>query len=1024
MAKKKAKPKKQKKSVFSKGKGTSPEDIQEKNTQASSENNVDGGKEKKEFPVMPVQEIIPIKEIYRGIIVTNDGRYIKILEVLPINFTLKSYEEQDNIIHLFASWLRIAPSSMQFKVITRRADSSNIIQNIEEASENETQPKCRELIEDHIQFIEQLSGTEALQRRFFLIFEYENNSTRKKTIDDIADDVEETCRKVRAGLGACGNEIINPTDEDYFTAEILYLFYNRKSCTEESLADRIIRVTKDYMSMNGLVEGVDPYPDIPIIDYLAPRGIDFTHKDFFICDGQYVAMYYIVSSGYPSQVQGGWVSSLFEAGDGVDVDIILRKMNRAQVKDKVSLKLKLNRIKANERSDTDTDFEEIEGAIYSAQYIKQAIANGEDFYNLYTIITVASDTYEGLLRRQEGISDYLYSRDITVKEIHMRLEDAFQVSAPLLQHRQELLQFAERNVMTFGAASFFPFSSAEICDEHGIVLGVNRRYSSVVNMDIFNTKKYKNANVAILGTTGAGKTYTELLMAMRFRYQGIQVFIITPDKAHEIQRVCNHLDGSYITISPGAKSCINVMEIRPVVSPIAEYLDEQDSYEQRSWLTQKASQLLTFFHILIPDLTNEEEQLVDEAIIKTYNLYKITHDNDSIYVPGTGKKQLKKMPIIGDLYDVLIENKYTRRVANILSKFVTGSASSFNQQTNVNLNNKFIVFDLQDLTGTMKGVGMFIVMDFLWSKIKENRIERKAVFIDEGWQLIGASSDSRAADFVYRIFKIIRGYGGSAIFATQDISDLFAFENGKYGKAIISNSKIKIVLGMEPQEAKCVQEVLQLTKSELRSIINFDRGEGLICANNNKVPVFIRASALEEELITTDPEQLKNIVNQRKKEQQQSSLAERLTGQPSRSQPRESGVEYTGTPPTNVERSEFVVQKSAEEKKVDEDARMGVWAMEQLQAAEVNEPVPGEARASFDRNHLVRVEEPDDDFISQINAAEPNFNAVQSNMYAPSNMGNQDEDLANAAPIDANMSAQNTGEKGDIVYGNHPPVEF
>lgn len=211
--------------------------------------------------------------------------------------------------------------------------------------------------------------------------------------------------------------------------------------------------------------------------------------------------------------------------------------------------------------------------------------------------------------------------------------------------------------------------------------------------------------------------------------------------------------------------------------------------------------------------------------------------------------------------------------------------SSFNQQTNVNLNNKFIVFDLQDLTGTMKGVGMFIVMDFLWSKIKENRIERKAVFIDEGWQLIGASSDSRAADFVYRIFKIIRGYGGSAIFATQDISDLFAFENGKYGKAIISNSKIKIVLGMEPQEAKCVQEVLQLTKSELRSIINFDRGEGLICANNNKVPVFIRASALEEELITTDPEQLKNIVNQRKKEQQQSSLAERLTGQPSRSQP-------------------------------------------------------------------------------------------------------------------------------------------
>ena len=189
----------------------------------------------------------------------------------------------------------------------------------------------------------------------------------------------------------------------------------------------------------------------------------------------------------------------------------------------------------------------------------------------------------------------------------------------------------------------------------------------------------------------------------------------------------DQLDGSYITISPGAKSCINVMEIRPVVSPIAEYLDEQDSYEQRSWLTQKASQLLTFFHILIPDLTNEEEQLVDEAIIKTYNEFGITHKNDSVYIPGT--KTLKTMPIIGDLYEVLRQNDDTHRVANILGRFVTGSASSFNHQTNVDLNNKFIVFDLEDLQGTMKAVGMFVCMDYLWSRIKENRTERKAILM-------------------------------------------------------------------------------------------------------------------------------------------------------------------------------------------------------------------------------------------------------------------------------------------------------
>lgn len=213
--------------------------------------------------------------------------------------------------------------------------------------------------------------------------------------------------------------------------------------------------------------------------------------------------------------------------------------------------------------------------------------------------------------------------------------------------------------MTFGVASTYPFASCEICDENGIVMGINRRYRSLVNLDIFNPKLYRNSNISILGSSGSGKTFTELTMALRMRIMGIQTFIIAPDKAHEFQRACYHIDGSYIRISPGSKNCINIMDIRPTMNPIADYLDEMDASENDSWLSQKTSQLLTFFHILIPDITNEEEQLVDESIIKTYNLYKITHDNDSIYVPGTGKKQLKKMPIIGDLYDVLIENKYT-----------------------------------------------------------------------------------------------------------------------------------------------------------------------------------------------------------------------------------------------------------------------------------------------------------------------------------------------------------------------------
>lgn len=991
-----------------------------------------GEEKKKVFPVVPAQSVVPVKQIYNGVVITDDDRYIKILEVLPINFSLKSYEEQDNIIHLFASWLRISPSKLQFKVITRRADTSKIVSNVLLAAEAETNEKCRELTQNHVEFIRELSGQEALGRRFFLIFEYESTGSaikRNHTVDDIVADIEETCRRIKGSLAQCGIEIVVPQNDDYFQAEVLYMFYNRKSCDSEPLSERVIRVTRDTMKMKGLTEGIDPYPDIPIADYVAPRGLDFTHGDFIICDGKYMAILMVTRAGYPTTVVGGWMSTLVEAGDGVDVDIVLRREPRSQAKDKVALKLKLNRIKAGARSDTDTDFEEIEGAIQSAQYIKQCLANGEDFYKMYTFITISADTYEDLLRRKDSVNDYLYSRDIVAKEVHLRLEDAFQVTAPLLQYRQELMNFAARNCMTYGVASAFPFASCELCDENGIMLGVNRRYASAVNIDIFNTKKYKNANISILGTSGAGKTFCELLMALRMRYQGIQTFIISPDKAHEIQRACNHIGGSYIRISPGAQSCINIMEIRPVVNPIAEFLDEIDTSEQESWLTQKTTQLLTFFHILIPDLTNEEEQLVDEAIIKTYNKFNITHDNDSVYVRGT--KKMKRMPIIGDLYEVLKENEDTRRIANILGRFVTGSAASFNRQTNVDLDNKFIVFDLEDLQGTMKAVGMFIVMDYLWSRIKENRTERKAILIDEGWQLIGASSDARAADFVYRIFKIIRGYGGSAIFATQDISDLFSFQDGKYGKAIISNSKIKIVLGLESQEAKFVQEVLQLTKNEVRNITNFNRGEGLLCANSNKVPVFIRASKLEEELITTDPAQLRAIVRQRKMEKEREEAARAYAASLQKDFLDEQEQEPVVSNVQVGHSGHEVEAQNIPQEPLSEQALLGIQAMEQLTDTELVKSPEG-IMDSFETD-LPTTTLPDADEYEDLSAA---INSVvhgparsQSESHVAESVPVVDEDLADAEELveaaQRRPKKNNaTIKKGGAYRGNHPPAEF
>ena len=308
------------------------------------------------------------------------------------------------------------------------------------------------------------------------------------------------------------------------------------------------------------------------------------------------------------------------------------------------------------------------------------------------------------------------------------------------------------------------------------------------------------------------------------------------------------------------------------MTPEMELIDEMDYSEMDSLLARKIQQLMIFFGLLIPDMTNEEEQMLDEALIRTYADFGITHENSSVYVnPNAENLKMKKMPILGDLHKHLQENPMTQRLAAIVSRFVTGSAQSFNQPTNVDLSNKYIVLDLSELKGKLLPVGMFIALDYVWDQIKADRTKRKAIFIDEIWQLIGASSNRMAAEFCLEIFKVIRGFGGAAISATQDLSDFFGLDDGKYGRAIINNSKNKIILNLEPDEAQYVQETLKLTRTEIRSITQFERGEALISSNNNKVPVIIKASKIEKEMITTARAELEAILQERQKEKTHSA---------------------------------------------------------------------------------------------------------------------------------------------------------
>jgi len=826
-------------------------------------------KEQKPACLNPVADYLPIEKVENGIIYTKDHRFVKVVEVVPINFMLRSAREQRNIIYSFVSYLKISPIKLQIKVLTRRADINRHLDTVRQEMAHEENEQCRLMQEDYLNFVQQVGSREAVTRRFFLIFEYEPwaNTRRSEQEDEAIQSLQSAVHTASNYLRQCGNEVVVHENEDEFTVDVFYNLLCRNESAVKPLSVRAQEIVAQYLD-KGREGEIDR---IPAAEFAAPKSIDFTHGRYLCIDGLYYTYLLVPSDGYKTQVPAGWLSLIVNAGDGIDLDMFLSRQPKERIIQRVGQQLRINRSKIKDASDTNTDFDDIDGAIRSGYFLKEGLANNEDFYYLNLLITVTAPSVEDLEWKASEIKKLLLSQDMDVCNCHFREEQAFCSALPLVSMEKGLFERGKRNLLTGGAASCYPFTSFEMCDDNGILLGVNKYNSSLIIVDIFNSAIYKNANMAILGTSGAGKTFTMQLMALRMRRKNIPVFIIAPLKGHEFHRACANVGGEFIQISPASPHCINVMEIRKVDRSVSELLDGPGI--QLSELAAKIQQLHIFFSLLIPDMSHEERQLLDEALIRTYNSKGITHDNASLEDPAN-PGYYREMPVLGDLYEILKAAPETTRMAHILNRLVNGSASTFNKQTNVRLDNKYTVLDISSLTGDLLTVGMFVALDFVWDRAKADRTEEKAIFIDECWQLLsgaGATGTRLAGDFVLEIFKTIRGFGGSAICASQDLNDFFNLDEGRFGKGIINNSKTKIILNLEDDEAERVQETLHLSDAETMEVTHFERGSGLISTNNNNIMVEFKASPLEKDLITTDRRELRELLERKRQEQADSA---------------------------------------------------------------------------------------------------------------------------------------------------------
>ena len=467
-----------------------------------------------------------------------------------------------------------------------------------------------------------------------------------------------------------------------------------------------------------------------------------------------------------------------------------------------------------------------------AKFIRKEMQiNNEEMYYIYTYLTVYSDNLKELEYKYSKIEGILRSQGLIVKNAYFRQDNVFKACMPLLENNIDIKNVARRNILTNSIVATYPFISSTIFDEMGIFIGTNLYNDSLVFIDKYNREKYKNSNMCILGTSGSGKSFFTKLMIFRNHLFKLNQYIIDPDR--EYTNLAKELNGTIIKLGPSSNTYINVFDIRE------ESLEE----EQENYLATKISKLIGFFYLIMGDMKDYEKAILEEKIIEVYNDKEITFDDSSLFNNNEFKKE-KDMPIMEDLY-----NKLDGEMKIKLKPFINGSLKYFNNYTNVKLDNQLIIGDIYDLGEENIKYGMYIFIELFWDKIKNNRNIKKSIYMDEIWQLIGVTSNKDVASFIYKIFKTIRKYGGSAVAITQDVSDLFSLEDGIYGKSIINNSELKAFFNLEEENLIVLDKYLNLTEKEKVEIKGLKRGECVLFVGKEHILVKVEAADFEEKII-------------------------------------------------------------------------------------------------------------------------------------------------------------------------------
>lgn len=558
-----------------------------------------------------------------------------------------------------------------------------------------------------------------------------------------------------------------------------------------------------------------------VVDIIAPSSVEVDFRYIRVGDTYYTTLF---AAGYPRYVSPGWLQPIIDYDHTLDMSMFCYPTSSADVL--ADLKRKIGEMEATLSSDAEQGKvadPSVEAALEDALGLQEELAKGiERFFQFGFYLTVSDGDLQKLKDTIKELQTALNGLLVTGKIATLQQEEGFKSTLPLGQDKL----YVTRNMDTSSLASTFPFTSAILTQNKGVMYGVNQQNGSLIIFDRFSLE---NANEVVLGKSGAGKSYTIKLEISRQFMLGAEVIVIDPD-------------GEYVTLTPALGG--EVVDFSSSSEIKINPFDLSDIYEEgENELGLKILSLHGLLKIITGELDAEHDAILDRALIECYRQKGITTD------PATQKRE---PPLMEDLYKTLLgmESQPSREIAYMLEKFIKGSAAGiFNQQSNFAINNPLTVFSIRNMEEALRPVAMHIILDFVWTKVKKS-LKKRILILDEGWYMMKYPD---SASFVYSIAKRARKYYLGLTTATQDVED---FLKNEYGKAVLTNSSIQVLLKQGTAEVDMIAETFYLSEGEKALLLSSDVGEGLFFAGQNHVAMKVFAAPFEHELITSNPIEL------------------------------------------------------------------------------------------------------------------------------------------------------------------------